>query len=133
VWSGPTRVPLRGANAGVDAVLPGLGVDPATSGPSARLGITFYSFVKVPCSISACRLNVGFVSSSDAGRTWTDVVPLSSRPLSLLSLPRTNLGRMAGDYISTSFVPGRAVTVFPLASSPGPSFEEAMFAATIPL
>jgi hypothetical protein len=132
-WSSPRQIPLRGPNAGEDAVLPGLAVDPATSGASARLGVTFYSFVQVPCSPSTCRLDVGFAWSNDAGDTWEDVTPLTSTPIPLTSLPQTNLGRMAGDYISTSFVKGAAVTVFPVASLPGPPFDEAMFAATIPL
>jgi hypothetical protein len=142
VWSRPRRIPLRGSNSGADAVLPGLGVDPATSGRQARLGVTFYSFERVPCSVATCRLNVGFVSSNDAGETWTDVIPLNLEPIPLLSLPKTNLGRMAGDYISTSFVEGSAVTVFPVAgmagpaspnpSGSGPAFDQAMYAATIP-
>jgi len=161
VWSDPRRIPLRGANAGADAVLPGLAVDPSTSGHLARLGLTFYSFLDVPCSLSTCGLNVGFAASKDGGRTWTDVVSLTSRPIPLAALPDTDLGRMAGDYISTSFVRGAAVTVFPVAPpspsispqpsssgtapptssspvSPQPSrsaslgFDEAMYAATIP-
>ena len=120
MWSDPQRIPVRGASAGADAVLPGLAVDPSTSGHVARLGLTFYSFVDVPCSLSTCRLNVGFVSSEDGGRTWTDVVSLTSRPIPLAAFPATDLGRMAGDYISTSFVRGAAVTVFPVATSSAP-------------
>jgi hypothetical protein len=132
-WSSPRQIPLRGPNAGEDAVLPGLAVDPATSGSTARLGVTFYSFVQVPCTPSTCRLDVGFAWSDDAGKTWEDVTPLTTSPIPLTSLPQTNLGRMAGDYISTSFIQGAAVTVFPVASSSGSPYDEAMFAATIPL
>ena len=139
-WSSPRAVPLRGPNAGQDAVLPGLAVDPASAGQSARLGLTFYSFVRVPCTPSSCRLNVGFVSSDDAGESWTDVVPLTVEAMALTALPRTNLGRMAGDYISTSFLGDVAVTVFPQAAIPqgsvsGPDrrFDQAMSAATIPV
>jgi hypothetical protein len=132
-WSKPQRVPLRGANAGEDAVLPGLAVDPATSGATTRLGLIFYSFVEAPCTPSRCRLNVGFVSSGDAGKTWTEVIPLTSQPMSLRSLPQTSLGRMAGDYISASFVEGGAVALFPVGASPGPPFDQAMFAASIPV
>jgi hypothetical protein len=132
-WSSPSQIPLRGSNAGEDAVLPGLAVDPATSGATARLGLTFYSFHHVPCSPSTCRLGVGFVLSDDAGKTWEEVTPLTSTPIPLTGLPQTNLGRMAGDYISTSFVEGAAITVFPVATAPGPPFDQAMYAATIPL
>jgi hypothetical protein len=61
------------------------------------------------------------------------VTPLTSTPIPLTGLPQTNLGRMAGDYISTSFVEGAAITVFPVATAPGPPFDQAMYAATIPL
>jgi hypothetical protein len=87
----------------------------------------------VPCSPEECRLQVGFTTSSDDGRTWSAAKALTTAPFPMSWLPQTALGRMAGDYISTSFVGGSAVTVFPVGVSPGPRFDVPMYAATFPL
>jgi hypothetical protein len=48
-------------------------------------------------------------------------------------LADTNLGRMVGDYISTSFAAGRPVPVLALAAAPsGGRFNEAIFASRLP-
>jgi hypothetical protein len=48
-------------------------------------------------------------------------------------LADTNLGRMLGDYISTSYAGAAAVPVFALASAPVASrFNEAIFATRVP-
>jgi hypothetical protein len=49
----------------------------------------------------------------------------------LLSMADGDIGRMLGDYIATSFVRGRPVPVFSLASPPaGGQLRQAIFATT---
>jgi hypothetical protein len=51
--------------------------------------------------------------------------------MQLLWIAQTSLGHMTGDYISTSYVGGRPIPVFALASAPAVgSFRQGIFAAT---
>ena len=55
--------------------------------------------------------------------------------MALSQIAQTSQGPMIGDYISTSFSGGRAVTMFPVGRG-NPStgaFDEAMYAPTTPL
>jgi hypothetical protein len=72
---------------------------------------------------------VAFLSSTNAGSTWTWATRISD-PMALSYLPDTSQGRMVGDYMSTSFVNGRAVPVFAEGKRPPSSgvFDEAMYA-----
>ena len=133
-WTpGPMPVPIDSTTSGVDHFIPGLGVDPATAGATARIGISFYYFPVAACTVDACQLNVGFISSSDGGATWSGPTQLNSEPVSLSWLANTSWpGRMVGDYISTSFVSGHAVPVFSVASAPtGTTFHQMMAAAVM--
>lgn len=121
-WSAVTRIPIDAVGSGIDHVIPGLGVDPSTSGSTAHLGLTFYF-----CS-STCQLQVGFVSSTNGGSTWSSENTLTSTAMPLTWLANTSQGRMVGDYISTSISNGLAFPVFAVASAPtGSTFHEAMF------
>src|SRR5207247_4548944 len=66
---------------------------------------------------STCQLDVGFISSSDGGATWSAPTQLAG-PMTLSWLPNTSQGRMVGDYISTSFAGGTAHPVFMVANAP---------------
>jgi hypothetical protein len=127
-WSTPRRVPIDPVGGTVDHLVPGLGVDPSTSGGDAHLGLTYYSYPQAGCSPTTCRLDVGFVSSTDAGATWSAARRLNQQSMQLGWLADTSQGRMVGDYISTSFSNGKAVGVFALATAPDPGFHESMFA-----
>lgn len=131
-WSTPTRVPIDLVDSAVDHIVPGLGVDATTSGTTTRLALTYHFFSATGCTFATCELRVGFVSSNDAGATWSAPVELSNGPMSLSWLPDTSQDRMVGDYISTSFVTGGvAVAVFPLARAASSGFDQTMFAARI--
>ncbi|MDP8911808.1 MAG: hypothetical protein M3M94_07075, partial [Actinomycetota bacterium] len=133
-WSAPRRVPIDGLGSGVDHVIPGLAVHPGTRGRRTRLALAYYSVSPTPCSPDTCRFNVGFLFSRNGGATWSGRRRLNTEPMALSWFANTNSGRMLGDYISTSFVgrSGTAVSAFALASAPRPSFNEAIFAATVP-
>jgi BNR repeat-like domain len=126
-WSKLTRIPLDPRGSGVDHFIPGLAVDPTTSGSSARLVLTFYYYPNAACTSSTCQLDVGYSTSSDGGATWTPTTQLAG-PMSLSWLPNTTQGTMVGDYISTSFSGAPAYPAFAFANAPsGGVFDEATY------
>ena len=84
-WTPVTRIPAGTA----DAELPGLDADPSRVG---RLALTYYQ-------VRGSSLDVRFVSSSDAGASWTLPKLLNSRHVRRGWLASTSLGSIAGDYI----------------------------------
>ncbi len=110
-WSAVTRIPIDAVSSGVGHFIPGLAVDVGTSGSSAHLGLTYYFYPSASCSTSTCQLDVGFISSTDGGSSWSGPTMLAG-PMTLTSLPLTSQGYMVGDYISTSFSGGTAHGVF---------------------
>jgi hypothetical protein len=120
-WSAVSRVPIDSVGSGRDHFLPGLGVDRATTGSSAHLGLTYYFYPVSACTTSTCQLYVGFISSRNGGASWNAPIQLAG-PMYLTWLPSTNIGYMVGDYISTSFIGGAAHTVFPVARAPSSGF-----------
>jgi hypothetical protein len=97
-WSPVSRVPIDGTNSGIDHFIPGLAVNKTTSGGTAQLGLTYYFYLSGSTS-----LNVGFISSANAGSTWSapQTVTTSAAPTTWVAT--TSQGRMVGDYISTSY------------------------------
>lgn len=130
-WAAPIRVPIDAASSTVDHFVPGLDVDPGTSGATARVGLTYYYYPKASCSASACQLDAGFVSSVNGGASWSAPTKLAG-PMSLSWLPSTSQGTMFGDYISTSVLAGgNAYPVLPVAKVPaGATLHLAMYAPT---
>lgn len=129
-WSTPVAVPIDPASSTVDHFIPGLGVDRTTSGNTARLGLAYYFYPNTACTPTTCQLSVGFTSSANGGQTWAAAQTLAG-PMTLTWLADTNQGVMVGDYISTSFVNGKAHPVFAVASAnSGTVFNEAMFTST---
>jgi hypothetical protein len=126
-WSGVSRIPIDSTSSGIDHFIPGLAVDPASSGGSARLALAYYYYPVAGCSASSCQLDVGLVSSANGGVSWSASSQLAG-PMSLSWLASTSQGRMVGDYISSSFAGGSAHPVFALANAPsGGVFDEAMY------
>jgi hypothetical protein len=116
-WSPVRRIPIDPIDSGVDHFIPGLAVDPRRSGARARLALTYYSYPEAECTAASCQLEVGVVSSGDGGTSWSAPTQLAG-PMRLDWLPETSQGRMVGDYVSTSFVHGRAVPFFAQAGPP---------------
>ena len=124
-WSGPKRIPIAAKNGIEDDFIPGLAVDPTTSGKTTRLGLVYHYFTDTDCS--SCELNVGFVSSIDGGSHWSAPVQLAG-PMTMSWLPQTSQGRMVGDYVSASFAGGKVFPVFVIGAVPtagGPDCETA--------
>lgn len=79
-----------------DHFIPGLAVNKATSGSTAQLGLTYYFYPS-----GSTQLSVGFISSTNAGSTWTaPQTIISGMPTTWVAT--TSQGRMVGDYSSAS-------------------------------
>jgi hypothetical protein len=116
-WSTVSRVPIDATNSGVDHFIPGLAVNKNTSGSTAQLGVTYYYYPTSACG-SSCVLDVGFISSTNGGSTWSTATQLAG-PFNVGWVANTSQGRMVGDYISTSYdANGLAHGVFMTASTP---------------
>jgi hypothetical protein len=126
-WSSVARIPIDSTATAVDHFIPGLAVDRASSGATARLGLAYYYYPNAACSFSTCQLNVGYVFSHNGASTWSAPTQLTG-PMSLSWLASTSQGRMVGDYISSSFASGGVRPVFAGASAPfGGLFNEPIF------
>jgi hypothetical protein len=131
-WTKPVRIPVDPLTSRVDHFIPGLGVDRSTSGKSAHLTSTYYYFPDAGC-ISNCKLDVGFTTSQDGGKTWTAGKQLAG-PMQLSWLPNTFSGVMVADYLSTSYVQGNPFGVFMVAQAPkGGLFNQAAYTTKEPL
>ena len=113
-WSQPSPV-VRGRN----AVLPAIGIDPATD----RVALAYMRFT------DGGGIDVERIESTRGGASWGTPRRLSARPMPLQWMARTSSGRMLGDYISVHYSSGRPLVVWVLASEPvGSSFREAVYA-----
>ncbi len=126
-WSAVKRVPIDAVTSTVDHFIPGIGVDRATSGSSAHLALYYYFYPTSSCTASTCQLEVGYISSGDGGAIWSPASQVAG-PMTMAKLAATTLGSMVGDYISTSFLGGRAYSVFAVGMAPSAApFNEAMY------
>jgi hypothetical protein len=130
-WSMPIRVPTVPIERDTHVFVPGLGVDPTTSGARTRLAIA-YHVKPQDCGFERCPgIDVALITSADAGAHWSRPQRLSAESSRPEWLADTGLGRMTGDYISTSYAGGRPVPVFSLGTEPvGGEFQQAIFALT---
>jgi hypothetical protein len=128
-WSAVKRIPIDATTSTVDHFIPGIGIDPATSGTTAHVAIHYYYYPKSSCTVSTCRLFVGYISSHNGGSTWNPRVKLAG-PMTLSWLPNSQNGLMVGDYIATAFSNGVPHGVFAVAKGKsGSTFNESMYTA----
>ncbi len=114
-WTAVTRIPIDDTSTSVDHFIPGIGIDPATSGSTAHVALHYYYYSQSDCTVSTCRLFVGFISSANGGSTWNTPVVLTGA-MQLGWLPNSENGLMVGDYIATAFTNGFPHGVFAVAS-----------------
>jgi hypothetical protein len=130
-WTPPARVPFTDVRPEVDHFVPGLAADPR----SGEIAVAAYSLPRPDgCNaLVACPgVDVSIVTSANGGGEWSRTQRLDSRAMSPWSMPTAGIGRMLGDYISTSYVGGRPVPVFALASpAQGDDLRQAIFATTV--
>jgi len=119
-WSRATRIPTRPRGSRADYVLPGIGADTSRTG---RIAVVYYV-------LRDGLLDVGFTSSENGGRNWRPARRLNAQTMRLEWAAQAG-GAMLGDYFSTSWSSGRAVSVFTLASPRGARFNQPLFATVI--
>jgi hypothetical protein len=125
-WTDVARVPIDDVTSGADHFVPGLAVDPTTSGSATKLALTYYFYPDTTCT-GGCQLDVGYISSPDGGAHWGAPTQLAG-PMTLDQIAQTSQGPMVGDYISTSISGGFATTVFAVGKAPSAAaFDEAMY------
>jgi hypothetical protein len=128
-WSAVTRVPIDQTSSVADYFIPGLGIDPATSGAGAHVAIHYYYYSQTNCTVTTCQLYVGFIASASGGATWNTPVTLAG-PMQVGWLPNSQNGLMVGDYVATAFISGVPHGVFAVAAAnSGTTFNEATFTA----
>ena len=126
-WSTVTRVPIDDVSGVIDHFIPGLGIDSATSGNAAHVGLHYYYYSQSNCTVSTCQLFVGYVSSSNGGTTWNAATALTGA-MQLGWLPNSQNGLMVGDYIATVFTNGVPHGAFAVAqANSGTTYNEAMY------
>ncbi len=128
-WTAVARIPIDDVTSTADHFIPGIGIDPATSGASAHVAIHYYYYSQSNCTVSTCQLIVGFISSANGGTTWNAPVTVAG-PMQLNWLSKSQNGLMVGDYIATAFTGGIPHGVFAVASAnSGTTFNEAIYTA----
>lgn len=129
-WSAVARVPIDATTSGIDHFIPGLGVDKATSGTTADLGLYYYFYPSANCSASTCQLEVGYIDSANGGSSWSAPQTVAG-PFGLSEIAGTSQGTMVGDYISCSVLGGKAYALLAVgaAASGGVAFNESMYTA----
>jgi hypothetical protein len=133
-WTKPARIPIDALNSTVDHFIPGLAVDRASSGNTAHVTTTYYYYPDASCDDSTCRVHVGFTTSADGGKTWTAGKDLGAGAMQISWLPQSQNGPMLADYLSSSYVDGKAFGVFMVAKAPsGGLFNEAAYTTKNPL
>ncbi|WP_323746964.1 hypothetical protein [Catenulispora pinisilvae] len=127
-WSAVTRIPIDAVTSGTDHFIPGLGVDHATSGATAKLGLYYYAYSNANCTTATCQMSVGYISSADGGSTWSSAQTVAG-PMTMAQIANTSQGYMVGDYISCSVVNGKGVALFAVGKTPtnGQAFDEGMW------
>jgi hypothetical protein len=132
-WSTVARIPIDATTSTVDHFLPGIGIDPATSGATAHITVVYYYYPVAKCTLTTCKLYVGFTTSTDGGTTWTAGTQLAG-PMSVGWLPVSDNGPMVADYIGVTYSNGNPFGVFAVArAKTGTTYAESMFTTKSPL
>ena len=129
-WSAVARIPIDATSSGIDHFIPGLGVDKATSGSTADLGLYYYFYPNANCTASTCQMEVGYIDSANGGTSWSTAQTVAG-PFGLSQIAGTSQGTMVGDYISCSVLSGKAYALFAVGATPsgGAAFNESMYTA----
>jgi hypothetical protein len=132
-WTAVSRIPIDAVSGTVDHFIAGIGADPTTSGTTAHLSVVYYYYPVANCTVSTCKLYVGFTTSQDGGSTWTAGQKIDG-PMKLAWLPVSDNGYMVADYVGVSYVNGNPFGVFAVAKGPSKGLlNEAIYSTKTPL
>jgi hypothetical protein len=132
-WTAVSRIPIDAVSSTVDHFIAGIGADPTTSGATAHLAVVYYYYPVANCTVSTCKLYVGFTTSQDGGSTWTAGQKIDG-PMKLAWLPVSDNGYMVADYVGVSYVNGNPFGVFAVAKGPSKGLlNEAIYSTKTPL
>src|SRR2546421_1484788 len=112
-WAPIERLPLAPILNDINYYVNGFGVDTSTSGSLAHLGLVFY-YYSANC-VNNCPLNVGFVSSTNGGSTWSKQTHLAGPMYDTWIAAGKNKG---GGFIFFFFSGGKAFPLFSIRSPP---------------
>jgi hypothetical protein len=116
-WTRAVRIPIGSVKDNADHMIPAIGIQPGTSGAKAKLAIYYYYYPTHLCDPQTCRLDVGYVSSVNGGKTWSTSIQVGG-PTVLSHLVPADSGRMVGDYIGTAVASGRAFALLAIGLPP---------------
>jgi hypothetical protein len=122
-WTAVSRIPIDAVSSSADHFIPGIAVEPTTSGASAHLGVAYYYYPQANCSFTTCSLRLGYISSQDGGSTWGRPVALGSAA-QLKWLANTTQGYMVGDYIAATFAGANVHIAASQALVPGTKYDQ---------
>jgi hypothetical protein len=108
-WTSPVRIPIDQLSSTVDHFLPGIAVEPGTSGATAHLGLVYWFYDNASCT--NCQLKYGIIESNNGGATWGTAHTIAG-PFGVTWYPLTTSGYMTSDYSSVSWVGAGWQTVF---------------------
>jgi hypothetical protein len=126
-WSAVNRIPIDAVTSTVDHLLPGVSV----GGTGDTVSVTYYYFPVTNCG-SSCQLDVGHISSTNGGTSWSAPTQLAG-PMTMSWLPDTSQGLMVGDYMSSSMgSDGNDHPAFVVAHAPsGGVFDQSLFSESL--
>jgi hypothetical protein len=128
-WRTPVAIPS--AAPADNHFAPGLAV--SGSGRSTRIAVAYYSSTRpFRCNyICFGWVDAWLSQSNDGARSWDRAQRLTAESMPWPWLADSNVGRMLGDYISTSFVRGKPIAVFSAATARyRDRYRQAIFATT---
>jgi hypothetical protein len=119
-WTVPETIASGDGFPPTDEFVPAIAVHPQTSGESASLALVYHSRATPDlCGFGICAwIDVYEKESSDGGQTWGAPQRLNAQSMPVEWIADGGFGRLLGDYISVSWVGGKAVPVFALATEP---------------
>lgn len=124
-WSSVARIPIDPLSSSVDHFIPGIAIQPGTSGSNAHIGIAYYYYPNANCTTATCKLTLGYIASTNGGSTWGAPTQLGA-PADLAWLASTDQGVMVGDYISAVFTSQGVHVAAAAAKKPKTKFDEFM-------
>jgi hypothetical protein len=110
-WTPTVRIPIGSVTDNADHMIPGIDIQPGTSGSTAKVALYYYFYPNNICDLETCRLDVGYISSVNGGKTWSAPTQVAG-PTLLGRIAPTSGGLMVGDYIGTAIASGRAFALF---------------------